>query len=63
MSRGNFQARLKSAEFELTKKDLFQHQIINREGQLNKTIAVIAKIIRPRLKAPHAPIDKKPKAS
>lgn len=50
MSRGNFQARLKSAEFELTKKDLFRHQIVNREGQLNKTTAAIAKIIRPHLK-------------
>ncbi|MBI5728742.1 MAG: hypothetical protein HY983_00655 [Candidatus Magasanikbacteria bacterium] len=60
MSQGNFQARLKSAEFELTKKDLFQHQIINREGQLNKTITAIAKIVRPHLKGI---LDKKPKVS
>lgn len=59
MSEGNFQARLKSAEFELAKKDRFAHQIINREGKLNETITTIAKIIRPYL----AGLDKKGKKS
>lgn len=50
MSEGNFRARLKSAEKELSKKDLFQHQIINKEGKLTETIDKIAKIIKQEIK-------------
>lgn len=45
MTEGNFQARLKSAEFELAKKDKFAHQIINKEGKIEETIAKVREII------------------
>jgi len=57
MSEGNFQARLKSAEFELAKKDHFKYQITNREGKLNETIAAIAELVRA---SSSATLDKKP---
>ncbi|MFH1292455.1 MAG: guanylate kinase [bacterium] len=50
MTEGDFRTRLKSAEVELAKKDLFQHQIINQEGELSKTIDQIIKIIKPKIK-------------
>ncbi len=50
MTEENFQARLKSAEVELAKKDLFDYQIVNYEGKLDKTVAQIAKTIRDHLK-------------
>jgi guanylate kinase len=49
MTEGDFQTRLKSAEFELGKRDLFQNQIVNKEGKLSETIDKIAKIIEPAL--------------
>ena len=59
MSEGDFKARLKSAEFELAKKDHFTHQVVNAEGKLSQTIETIAKIIEPYLTATGAGIDKK----
>lgn len=49
MSEGDFRARLKSAEKELAKKDIFMHQIINAEGKLTETINKIAELIKPKL--------------
>jgi len=49
MAEGDFRAHLKSAEVELAKKNMFQHQIINAEDKLTKTIDKIAEIIKPRL--------------
>ena len=60
MTEGNFQARLKSAEFELAKKDKFTHQIINAEGKLTETIEKIAEIIRPYL-SKESSLDEKKK--
>lgn len=57
MTEGNFQARLKSAEFELTRKDMFDYQIVNAEGKLNETIDKIAKLIQPYLSKGNA-VDK-----
>ena len=58
MTQGDFKARLKSAEFELAKKDHFEHQVVNAEGKLSETIETIAKIIEPCLGNSHD-IDKK----
>lgn len=58
MTEGNFQARLKSAEIELAKKDHFQHQIVNAEGKLAETLEIIAKIVGTRLGTDKA-LDKK----
>jgi len=54
MTQGDFRARLRSAEIELAKKDLFQHQIVNAEGKLTETINKIVDIIKPKL----ASVDK-----
>jgi guanylate kinase len=51
MTEGAFQTRLKSAEFELSKRDLFQNQIVNKEGKLSETIEKIAQIIEPAMKS------------
>ncbi len=58
MTEGNFQARLKSAEIELAKKDRFQHQIVNEEGKLSETIEQISRIVAPAIRE-QASIDKK----
>lgn len=58
MTEGNFQARLKSAEIELAKKNHFDHQIINAEGKLNETIKKIAAIVAPCLNGDKT-VDKK----
>jgi len=54
-TRGNtdeedIKRRLKTAEMELTKKDLYQYQIINHEGKLDETIAKVAAIVEKNLK-------------
>lgn len=49
MTEGNFKARLKSAEFELTRQNLFDHRIVNAEGKLSETIAKISQIIKKKL--------------
>jgi guanylate kinase len=49
MSEGSFQTRLKSAEYELTRQDKFQHRIVNGEGKLTETISKIEAIIKPHL--------------
>ncbi|MBI2444640.1 MAG: guanylate kinase [Candidatus Magasanikbacteria bacterium] len=61
MTEGDFQARLKSAERELTAKDRFDYQVINAEGRLNETMDKIAGIIKPYLlrgEGPHQGIDR-----
>ncbi len=47
MTEGKFEQRLKSAEKELARKDEFDYQIINVEGQINQTINHIHKILDP----------------
>lgn len=39
--------RLESAKKELKKKNIFQYQIVNKEGKLHETVDELAKILRP----------------
>lgn len=41
------ETRLASADRELARKDMFDYQIVNKEGKLNETMEAIAKIIEP----------------
>ena len=51
MSEGTFQARLRSAEHELSAQDSFDYRVVNAEGKLNETVEHIRAIIDPLLAA------------
>lgn len=46
ITEAELQTRLETAKFELSKKNSFTHQLINKENKLNETITEIANIIK-----------------
>lgn len=49
ISKKELNLRLKTAKVELAKKDLFDYQVTNHEGQLTETIKTIGTIIKPHV--------------